>query len=311
MELLFDITPEETQGAHSVEWSFSRRQVLFQCPRKYYYQYFGSSRRSADAEPQKALLRELRKLSNFNLLAGEVLDLAVRNYLHRAASGDVWGLGRLERYALDIFDADIQYNRVQHSTSLEESPHRRLLEYYLAFSDVAEREELAKTKLLVALKNFLSPEFEFYRHNGGKKDAVIQENVSVTIDDCPARGRLDLAFHSHGEYHIVDWKIGADAGSEEYLQVGFYGLWASRRLVSTTPIHLGMAYLGDNRLKRYRLEDVDPRIIKARITQDLLVMRDLEHFGKSANYKAFTPCLQPKICRMCAFQTVCFLKDGL
>ena len=34
------------------EWSYSRREMLEQCARKYYYQYYGSSLKKSNNDPQ-------------------------------------------------------------------------------------------------------------------------------------------------------------------------------------------------------------------------------------------------------------------
>jgi hypothetical protein len=61
-----------------LDWSPSKRDVLNQCPRRYYYQYYGASARFAADEPQKGQLQFYRKFSNSWMLAGILLHAKIR-----------------------------------------------------------------------------------------------------------------------------------------------------------------------------------------------------------------------------------------
>ena len=293
------------------EWSFSKRQVLFQCLRKYYYLYYGANSRTARAEPLKNKLRELKGLSNVHLRSGDILDLIIRTDLRRTSSEDPWDSDRLERWALAIFRKDQAFNRAgMPSSAGDQYPPVPLLEYHHRFKDAEERYTAAEAKLVTAIRNFSqAPAYEFYREYGARAGARIQHRTQLQIDGATARGKLDLAFEGPEFFEIVDWKIGVEGGADERLQVGFYGVWAACQPEIRKPIRLSMAYLGDGKVKHFNLEDLRPRSVRARVTQDLNVMRTLEPFGVAANARAFTPCAQPKICALCPFQRICPQKE--
>jgi hypothetical protein len=289
------------------EWSFSKRQVLFQCLRKYYYLYYGANSHTARAEALKNKLREMKGLSNVHLRSGDILDLVIRTYLRRSSPDDRWDSDRLVRWALAIFRKDRAFNRAgMPSSAGDQYPPVPLLEYHHRFMDAEERYAAAEAKLVTAIRNFsLASVYDHYRTYGTCPGAMIQRWTQLQIDGATARGKLDLAFEGPDFFEIVDWKIGVEGGADETLQLGFYGVWATCRAETRNPIRLSMAYLGDCAVRHFSLDDVRPRSVRARITQDLSVMRSLESFGVAANARAFTPCAKPKICALCPFQSVC------
>jgi PD-(D/E)XK nuclease superfamily len=293
------------------DWSFSKRTVLFQCPRKYYYVYFGASPYTAEAEQLKPRLQELKSLSNVHLRSGEILDLVIRTYLRHAAVGDRWSPTRVERWGLTIFRKDRDFNRKpQREAASEKFPPVKLLEYYYAQPNAEVRYESAEEKLFTAIRNFFQGgQIGLYREHGSRPEARIQLRISMAIDGATARGRLDLAFAGPTGFEIVDWKVGADSGADENLQVGFYGLWAREQADIAGPVRLTMAYLGEGSTRQHDLGQIHPRNIRARIVQDMHIMRTLQPFGATSNARAFTPCGQPRICAQCPFQSVCPQKE--
>lgn len=297
----------ETTPGTKEEWSFSKRQMLFQCTRRYYYHYFGSSRRTAKGEPLKAQLRELKDLTNVHLRTGDILDLMIRTYLKKAAEGDRWNTNRLVNWAVDIFRRDKEFNSTKTSRArCEKFAPSRLVEYYYDFGDAEARYVEAEHKLVTAIRNFLqSGSYSEYLEYGSQPGAMIQEFAHLRIDGSPARGRLDLAFRLPERFQIVDWKIGSGGSADENLQIGFYGLWAHSKADVHEPIWLAVAYVGSGTAMHFDLGAINPRRVRARITQDLNVMRALSPFGTSGNSDAFSPYGQPKICALCQFQGVC------
>ncbi|MFQ5754210.1 MAG: PD-(D/E)XK nuclease family protein, partial [bacterium] len=80
-------------------WSYSRREVLEQCPRKYYYHYYGSSSRTAETERDKEALKFLKKLSNRHMRIGKIFHLIIRTYFTKLIEGETWELDRLLSWA--------------------------------------------------------------------------------------------------------------------------------------------------------------------------------------------------------------------
>ncbi len=95
----------------SIPWSYSRRNLLQQCPLSYYFEYYGSKKRTAEAEPRKESLRFLKGLSNRHLRTGEITHLVIRTYLNRLREGEEWSLERLVSWARDMLHTDVEFSR--------------------------------------------------------------------------------------------------------------------------------------------------------------------------------------------------------
>src|SRR5262249_47803804 len=75
------------ERVEEITWSYSRRGLLEQCPRRYYYTYFGAAARKAPADPEKATLRQLKALQNRYERSGTLLHLGISTFLRRAQAG--------------------------------------------------------------------------------------------------------------------------------------------------------------------------------------------------------------------------------
>lgn len=313
METLFPLHDVVLPPAHATEvrWSYSKRGFLFQCPRKYYYHYYGASSRTAHDDPDKKRLRELKPITNFHLRAGDIVDLVIRTYFKRpnGSTYGSWNDARLVSWALSILAQDREFNTSSGGKHNSEFPSARLWEYYRTFSDVEERYRVACEKIRLALTNFANSEaYRIFRST--PQNVQTQETIATIVDGSTANGKIDLSLSEPHSHHILDWKIGSEGSGDDQLQVGFYGLWASTQSKIGLPIKLHMAYLAEGTLRTYSIpEDVRPRQVRARITQDLIIMRNLHPYGVSAKKEAFTPCAQPKICEMCQYEPVCSKRE--
>lgn len=100
-----------TEEKLDLEWSYSRRSALEQCPRRYYYHYYGASARKAKSEPQKETLRVLKGLSNRHLRTGQLLHLAIGIYFKKLQEGATDSFGWLCDWAQSIYREDREYSR--------------------------------------------------------------------------------------------------------------------------------------------------------------------------------------------------------
>src|SRR5260370_35659974 len=96
---LEDEKPVAVDCIADVEWSYSRRSLLEQCARRYYYAYYGANLRDAPDEPDKIRLHRLKKLQNRYTRAGKIVHLMIATYFRKAQHRDVWTLDRLIKWA--------------------------------------------------------------------------------------------------------------------------------------------------------------------------------------------------------------------
>lgn len=292
------------------EWSYSRRNLLEQCPRKYYYEHYGSNLQTAKNDPQKEKLRFLEVLQNRYLRTGKILHFVVKAYLNKIRQGEQWSLDRLLNWARKIYYADLEYSRnYKYGTSLpdEQYPPVLLLEFYYGWSDAESVCIEAGKRLIEALTNFVkSQNLAQFREGASKTSALIEKSIHLKTIHFTLRGAVDLAYCEDDRIVIVDWKIGSAGSIDDSLQMLAYAWWARQEFeLPVNQIIPHRAHLADDTVSTFNVSEKALMQVEARILQDLERMQEAHKYGLRGTVEAFTPCAQPKICEMCQFQEVC------
>ena len=293
-----------------MQWSYSRRSLLEQCPRAYYYQYYGANKRTAKAEPLKERLHFLKSLTNRHLRAGDIVHLVIRTYLNSLQKKDVWDVRRVLSWASQIFQNDYSYSSAyqqgaEHSN--DRYPPALLLEFYHDLENADRLFYESESRMIAALENFVSnPAFANFRNGVCHPNALIERSISIKNDRFSMRGKLDLAYPDGDRIAVVDWKIGKSEGNDDSLQLLSYALGAIKEFKCRPEcIDLYRVHLSDSSIASYNVTKREVLRSESRIIQDLERMEMMDDYGKQAFADAFTPCAQPQICKHCPFQDVC------
>ena len=292
------------------EWSYSRRETLERCARKYYYEYYGSKLQKAKNDPQKEKLRFLEKLQNRHLRSGDILHFVIRWYLKKLQRGKQLSLDWLLQWALDVYRKDIKYSQqYERGTSLSNDIRhpKLLLEFYYGLLDAESLCADTEKRLITALTNFVENQnFAQFREGAGKVSAQIEKHIHLKETHFTLRGTVDLAYSKGDKFVIVDWKIGSAGSSDDSLQMLAYAWWAKQEFeLPVDRIISHRVHLADNTVSTFNVSEKALTRVEARILQDLERMREADKYGVRGVAEAFTPCAQPKICELCQFQQVC------
>lgn len=213
-------------------WSFSRRQIFQACPRRYYYNYYGSHNGWEPNAPQEAALAyRLKKLTNIYLTLG--------NALHQTA----------ERLALRVAEGRQPFS----ASEAEEMIRRQLRRVWRSSRD--------QRRLFLQRPNRVDMLHEFYYGRGLSEDVVELINqrakqvaaaltTSATWEELAAKGSKliaaeqfdtfelrgtsvyavpDLLFRTEkGFWLIVDWKTG-ELALENQEQLALYALYVLQK----------------------------------------------------------------------------------
>ena len=136
MDLFGEVANQEAQPATivappsraTVEWSFSRRNVLETCPRKYYYQYYGGKQEKRGSPKELDSLRFLKMLSNQHLVSGKIAHELIRLYLTKAKEGATFKLDRLQSMAREKVRQSITFSENYVPGAEKNNPYLSLLE---------------------------------------------------------------------------------------------------------------------------------------------------------------------------------------
>ena len=300
---------ESDKSAFS-EWSYSRRGVLEQCARKYYYQYYGPSLKKSNNDPEKENLRFLKQLQNRHLRTGSLLHLVIRTYLKKLQQGEQWSLDWLLNWARKMYWADLEYSReYENGTGIPAGDHSPtlLLEFYYDLPDAESICVEAGKRMVTALTNFVeSQNFAQFRDGACQISAQIEKPIRLKESHFTLRGTVDLIYWEDDRVVIVDWKIGSAGNSDDSLQTLAYAWWAKREFaIPVDHITLHRVHLADNIISTFNVTERDLKRTKAKILQDLAQMQTAHRFGQQWTADAFTPYAQPKVCALCQFQGIC------
>jgi len=187
---------EEPTKSSLKRWSYSCRSRLEQCPRRYYYEYYGANSRTAKAEPDKDTLRTLKALDYRHLIAGKILHQVICQYLKRVQQGVEWSSADVLQHAKQRFRQQSQYLLYANASN---TVHQAItkLEFYYGFDDAIALYELTENKLLLALENFLlHPEFSNLRIHGSQTNALVEQHLSYKDASFEISGRIDFVVFS-------------------------------------------------------------------------------------------------------------------
>lgn len=297
-----------------VRWSYSRRSTLGQCTRRYYYEYFGSNKLVAKQEPQKELLHFLKGLQTRHERTGAIAHLVIATYLRKAQGGAVWSVDRLVSWARDIFKADRQHSRAHPDGDVPPSgqyPPILLQEYHYQYPDAEELCSEAETRMAEALRNLATGDpFRRFLQAGSEAGALVERPFKLRGLPCLVEGKLDLAYENGAGVTVVDWKLGTSDGTgDDSLQLAVYALWAISQFdCDAGRVRVCKVHLASGETVDFRVSDKVLAAARSRIVQDAERIAILEEYGQMAIVDAFTPCLRPAVCRMCAFQKACHWK---
>lgn len=312
--------------------SHSKRDLLETCARRYFYEYYAATlkqpRERSNGEIQKSLFddepaavvkqfssdrielaRQLKQLSGCYLLAGDILHKLIALHLKKKSGWSIeWFLDK----ARTRFDQAVTYSRdpvANASLADQQYPPAMLLEFYYSDPKADERAEQALEKLLRAIRNFFgTPEIVELSQKLLVADHRIEARFSLEkLDEFGLEGQVDLAGQDEHGVQVVDWKLGSAAGSHDSLQLVTYGWWAAQEFgVAPTNVRVRRVFLGDPTIEYEReLTESLLRRGKARIIQDVELMKQMDEYGQAGNEEAFPPCEMENVCCQCKYQELC------
>jgi CRISPR/Cas system-associated exonuclease Cas4 (RecB family) len=292
-----------------VSWSYSKMQAFRDCPRRFYYLYYGSKKRNAKSESLKSKLIELSKLSNKYMVQGNLIHQLISTYFRQAKKGDIWDLNRLTSFGLMLIDEIMAYNESYKlgNSDVPKFPKPILKEIFYSITPSEEIKEEAITIVKKCLVNFFeSKEYDGLRYGGTKPSSKIESGTSFHLNDVlEVDGKVDIAFLDGRKLIIADWKTGKKEMQDTSLQLLVYALWARQlKEWDFETLEIRKAYLANGSLEQLEFSELHIDRARARIMQDGEILKEMDEFGKDAVKEAFAMHVG-RNCKLCAFEEIC------
>jgi|SRR5437879_414378 len=310
-QLNFGEVPEilAREDAHAgLRLSYSRRESLDQCTRRYFFQYYG---RALENPELQAKVQFLRGVKNRHLRAGELVHLVIGTYFKKLKQGKQVFADGLTKWARELFRQDQMY-----SVHIRNGGRAASQAYPPVILDEILNERTGHDGLLVKAEEqlvnsleqfFKSSAFSDFRMLGTSAGSRVERKFSLGGFPGPVSGKVDLAAPSEHGATVVDWKIGsASDGGAESLQLAMYGMWAMTEFrVSGENVRVAKAHLVSQEVVEFKADQQAFANARVRILQDFERMAILHGYGKAGEIGAFTPNPQQGVCRLCPFRGMC------
>jgi hypothetical protein len=289
--------------------SYSKRELLDRCLRQYFYEYYAAAKKLPFDESRKGAVQGQKGFSGVYLLGGEKLHWAIHLFLTRGDQSRDWA----RHTALASFDDAVRYSRDPKANAgmlARQYPPSMLLEFYYGDPRADELAVKVRDSLATGMDRFLTDEAvtAVWRPILAGEHYVEQRLSKLPkFDDFGIDGQIDLIGRDAQGVHVVDWKSGVKAGGHDSLQLLIYGVWAGVRFgVSPEQVRVQRVFLGDGTVEApCQLDAGLVRAGKARLLQDIELMKELDPYGRAGDEEAFTPCQRENVCRQCKYQGVC------
>jgi PD-(D/E)XK nuclease superfamily protein len=289
--------------------SYSKRELLDSCLRRYFYEYYATAKKLPFDPARKPLVQGMKEFTGVYLLAGEKLHWFIEQFLKKGDSSRSWA----ERTSLAGFDLAVRYSRdPERNAVLRDSayPPPMLLEYYYGDPNAEELASKARDALSGGMRRFLQdgPAKDLWTEITASEHYIEQKVGGLPkFDDFGVDGQIDLVGRSADRVRIVDWKLGLPGGSHDSLQLLIYGLWAQKKFqVDPTQVTARRVFLGDGTVEPEVFLDFGQMAVgKARMLQDIELMKELDSYGRSGMEEVFSACQRENVCRQCKYQGVC------
>ncbi len=216
---------------NTFSWSVSRDGVFLECPRAYYYRYYGHwGGWNIDAPAHVRDVYVLKQIKHRPMWIGEVVHDCIKRSLRNIVRGiPVLTLDEILALTRDRMRTDFRNSRAgQYKTNPKHACGLFEHEYDIPVSD--EEWRAAADHVDKCLRNFYGSEVYGMLRGLPPNDFLEVEELSrIPLDGVDINIKLDCAIRESDRIVIWDWKTGKGSGQGSQLQMACYAYYASTR----------------------------------------------------------------------------------
>ncbi|MBI4577591.1 MAG: PD-(D/E)XK nuclease family protein [Planctomycetes bacterium] len=297
-------------------WSLSRDKLFRECPRAYFFHYYGSwggwDRRSGE---RPRLLYVLKRMSALDLWAGDLVHRVIEEACQRArraGPGDGADPEAQLGHARDRAVALLRREWVDsQERRWEDAPkhYLNLFEHYYGTPLPRERTDAIKERVLGCLGQFFrSSAWEEMRRTPAAGWLTIEALDSFPVEGVRVYARPDLAQRRGGRVVLYDWKTGRPRPDDED-QLVAYSLYALHKgwAAALEEVEAVAAYLATGEWRRVELDGPRAEAVRARVREGARSMRALldDPEANRGTEGRFPLTEDLAACRRCNFRAAC------
>jgi hypothetical protein len=294
-------------------WSHSRHETFRDCPRRYYYHYYGSwGGWAPDAEPRVRRLYVLKNLKARQLWAGGVVHDAVADALRGARAGPAVAPQTAEAAAEAAVARMRREFRESRDGAYLQRPNKALglLEHHYRESVSDEQwREVAATVREAVLRFHRAAYLDEARALPATAWLALEDLATFPLDAVPVYVKIDFAVRAPGDrVTIVDWKTGRRDPKPEGLQLAVYALYAEStwgvapESIEVREVNLSTGAEGKAPLSAAPLAAARETIRRSVGGMRALLADAAENRGREEDF-ATRP--GPRTCPRCPFREIC------
>lgn len=304
----------ETKRAPALEnvfgWSRSRENTFDECPRRYYYSYYGSwGGWEPDADPAVRRLWLFKQIQSRHMWVGDLVHRTCAFALTFARHhGELPPERELVTHLDHAMREEFRASR-DNLLGTKEAKHTRLLEHELEESIPDGEWRTMHGRAVRAVRTFAASDVvERALAAGVSRWLTTETTDTFNVDDVRVSLRIDFAFDDGRTLKIVDWKTGARAGWSATDQLAVYALYAHTRWhvpverIRTLEMNLVRGESNERAVTREEIDETRRRVVagaaklRARLDDPDRNVAVESDFEKTETLRA---------CGRCAFQRVC------
>jgi CRISPR/Cas system-associated exonuclease Cas4 (RecB family) len=291
-------------------WSKTRDETFQTCPRRYYFQYYGSwGGWDATAPERTRHLYVLKQLVTRHIWVGSVVHDCIERSLKNLSRGiDVLSPEKIIQTTIAGMRDDFRSSRNKNYWKRPKTCAFFEHEYDLPVS--AEEWKQAAANVRECLHNFYTSELFATLRSLPRRDWLeIEELDKFPLDETQVWAKIDCSYRDGDGARIIDWKTGRSMREENTLQLVCYALYGHQKWgVPLESIATTECYLLPMRTNDYRVSQGDVEDARAYIRGSVADMHSL--LADVTNNEplaeaAFEKTDSEGTCRRCNFLRLC------
>jgi len=291
-------------------WSKSRDETFRTCPRRYYYQYYGSwGGWEATAPERTRQLYVLKQLKTRQMWAGERVHMCIERSLKNLSRGiAVMSPDKIIEVTLSQMRDD--YRSSHQGTYWKKPKSCALFEHEYGVPVPREQWQRTADDVRKCLHTFYTSELFATLRSVPREDWLqIEELDKAALDDIPMWVRIDCAFRDGAAVRIYDWKTGRSLAEENTLQLVCYSLYAQAKWgAALDNVHPAEFYLLVNRIQDYKVTEADVedarQYVRASVADMHSLLADVPR-NEPLDEAAFEKTSNERACLRCNFIGPC------